>query len=196
MIFFRIFLTFLLVTSTWPFAWGWYGVVTRWWTPYFLSKLLKWELVKWDPPSLIIVLGKPNQEKILLTINLLITRWSSVLVGIASTHLDTVHRYKNVLFSLRRWKWSHKVNPPKDKKFLPQGWFAKVFHLALRCSMRICTLDILCNTWSHPWIDLANRSHFVAILLPSLSMQNVLHIEMSDTLIEYALVPPSKCIAE
>ena len=107
-----------------------------------------------------------------------------------------VHCYKNVLFSLWRWKWSHKVNPPKDKKLLPQGWFARAFHLAFRCSMRIDTLDIPCNTWLHPWIELANRSHFVAPSLQSFSAQNVLHVKMSDTSIEYALVPPPERIAE
>ena len=58
---------------------------TLWVTPYFFNRFSKDRLQKWSPPSLIIARGTPKQEKNVFLYKL----WSLVLVGIASTHLDT-----------------------------------------------------------------------------------------------------------
>ena len=56
-IFFKMLLTSLLFSSTCPFSWGWYGVVTRWCTPYFFSNARKCALLKCELPSLMMVPG-------------------------------------------------------------------------------------------------------------------------------------------
>ena len=86
-IFLSIDLTSLLLTSTCPFAWGWYGVVMRWCTPYFFNSARKCELLKCEPPY---------RAKIHRVMNRKTSQWSFVLVGIASTHLDTLSTATNM----------------------------------------------------------------------------------------------------
>ena len=88
-IFLRIVLTSQLLTSTCPFAWGWYGVVMRWCTPYFFNTARKCELLKCEPSSLMMALGQPYRAKMHRVMKRSTSRWSFVLVEIASTHLDT-----------------------------------------------------------------------------------------------------------
>ena len=88
-IFLSLVLTSQLLTFTCPFAWGWYGVVMRWCTSYFFNSARKCELLKCEPPSLMMALGQPYRAKMHRVMNRRTSRWSFVLVGIASTHLDT-----------------------------------------------------------------------------------------------------------
>ena len=88
-IFFKMLLTSLLLTSTWTFAWGWYGVVMRWCTPYFFNNARKCALLKCEPRSLMMVFGQLYRAKMHLVTNRSTARRSFILVGIASTHLDT-----------------------------------------------------------------------------------------------------------
>ena len=62
-IFLSIDLTSLLLTSTCPFAWGWYGVVMRWCTPYLFNSARKCKLLKCELSSLMMALGQPYQAK-------------------------------------------------------------------------------------------------------------------------------------
>ena len=74
-IFIKIFLTSLLLTSTCPFFWGWYGVVTRWCTPYFFNNAQMCAFLKCEPSSLMMALGQQYRAKRHLVINLSTSRW-------------------------------------------------------------------------------------------------------------------------
>ena len=95
-VFLRIVLTSQLLTSTCPFAWGSYGVVMRWCTSYFFNNARKWELLKCEPPSLMMALRQPYRAKMHRVMKRKTSRWSFVLVGIASTHLDTLSTATNM----------------------------------------------------------------------------------------------------
>src|SRR3954467_6863314 len=88
-VFSRILFNSLLDTSTCPLVCGWYGVATLCHTPYFFIKFSNSLLQKWEPTSLMMVLGVPNLLKIFFLMNFTTSRASFVCVTIASTPFKT-----------------------------------------------------------------------------------------------------------
>ena len=150
MIFFRVLLTSLLLTSTCPFAWELYDLVTRWCTSYFFKNARKCELLKCEPPLPMMALGKPYQAKMHLVMNLSTSRWSFVLVGIASTHLNTQSTATKI-YSFPSDGGKCPINLSLINQRSPlQESVASAFHLAWRFSMLLDIVDTPCRNGGRP----------------------------------------------
>ena len=89
-VFCKMFFICLYEVSVWPLVWGWYGVAMLCLAPSYLRKALNVLSMKWDPPSLITILGVPKRGKI-TSWNMFLACLASVAQqGSASTHFDAL----------------------------------------------------------------------------------------------------------
>jgi len=122
MVFFRMSLICLLVTSTCPFVWGWYAVDYLWDMEHFCIRASKARLQKWEPLSLIIARGLWSGKWCFLSKNWQQLGYHSFSLALLRYTWYIVYNNQNVLVTERTRKGSHKINAPHIKNFYFQNW--------------------------------------------------------------------------
>ena len=154
----------------------------KWCTLYFFNSARKCELLKCEPPSLMMALGQPYRARMHRVMN---RRTSHGLLS---------------LWGLPRPTWTHSPPPPicilsrqkvgkvpwnlspKDQRFPPQGSAASASRLAWRCWSPLDIVSTLCRNGGCAWRWRASRSRFVGSCPWSFVPRSVLYTSMSDTL--------------
>ena len=162
-----------LVTLTYPFVWGWYGVDNLWLMEYFLIRASKTLLQKCDPLSLIIALGVLKWEKIFFLRNLTTTLLSLVFVG--TRHNLQQPRWASCRMNLGMVPWSRY---PKHQKFQFKESGSGASCLFSKNFQSSDNLHMTCKSGMSLWTKWASKTHFVKLFQQFCGDRSVLRMQV------------------